>query len=129
VPATLSPDSVHGDLRWVDIDLTHQSLCAYEGRTLVRATPVSTGLPRTPTPAGLFRIQTKLRYDDMSGRDYYLPNVPYVMYFYKGYALHGTYWHARFGEPASHGCVNVPTEHAEWLFGWTEVGTLVSIHY
>lgn len=129
LPATLSPDSVHGDLHWVDVNLTSQALCAYEGRRLVRTTPVSTGLPRTPTPVGLFRVQTKLRYDDMSGSDYTLPNVPYVMYFHKGYALHGTYWHARFGEPASHGCVNIPTEHAEWLFGWAEVGTLVSIHY
>ena len=43
------------------------------------------------------------------GYDYYLPNVPYVMYFYQGYALHGTYWHSNFGRPMSHGCVNLET--------------------
>ena len=111
-----------------DVDLTHQTLSAYEGQELVRFTLVSTGLPRTPTPAGLFHIHTKMRYDDMEGDDYYLRKVPYVMYFYKGYALHGTYWHARFGRPQSHGCVNLPTEHAAWLYEWAEVGTLVSIH-
>ena len=129
LPATLSPDSVHGDLHWVDVNLTNQTLCAYEGRRLIRTTPVSTGLARTPTPVGLFRVQTKLRYDDMSGSDYTLPNVPYVMYFHGGYGIHGTYWHARFGQPMSHGCVNVPTEVAEWLFDWATVGTMVNIHH
>jgi lipoprotein-anchoring transpeptidase ErfK/SrfK len=125
---TLDPSAIHGDTHWIDVDLTNQTLSAYEGQELVRFTLVSTGLPRTPTPTGLFHIHTKMRYDDMEGPDYYLRNVPYVMYFYKGYALHGTYWHANFGRPASHGCVNLPTEHAAWLYEWAEVGTLVSIH-
>ena len=129
LPATLSPSSVADDVRWIDVDLTNQRLTAYEGQTTVRTTLVSTGLPRTPTPVGLFRIWIKLRYDDMSGPGYYLPNVPYTMYFYRGYGLHGTYWHSNFGHPMSHGCVNLPTSEAEWLFSWAEVGTLVNIHY
>lgn len=111
------------------MDLTQQTLTAYVGQTAVRTTFVSTGLPRTPTPAGQYRIWTKLRYDDMSGPGYYLRNVPYVMYFHRGYGLHGTYWHNNFGHPMSHGCVNLPTPEAEWLFNWAEVGTLVNIHY
>jgi lipoprotein-anchoring transpeptidase ErfK/SrfK len=126
---TLALSSVHGDVRWIDVDLTRQRLTAYEGQELVRTTLVSTGLPRTPTPVGQFRIRIKLRYDDMSGPGYYLSNVPYVMYFYRGYGLHGTYWHGNFGHPMSHGCVNMLTSEAEWLFGWAEVGTLVNIHY
>jgi len=128
-PATLSPLLVHGDVHWIDIDLTNQRLAAYEGLELARMVLVSTGLPHTPTPTGQFRIQIKLRYDDMSGLDYYLPNVPYVMYFYGGYGMHGVYWHGNFGHPMSHGCVNLPTPDAEWLFNWAEVGTLVNIHY
>jgi lipoprotein-anchoring transpeptidase ErfK/SrfK len=116
-------------VRWIDVDLTHQTLTAYVGQTPVRTAPVSTGLPRTPTPTGQYRIWTKLRRDAMSGPGYYLPNVPYVMYFYRGYGLHGTYWHSNFGHPMSHGCVNLPTAEAEWLFHWAEVGTLVNIHY
>jgi len=126
-PAPLSIPS--GEIRWIDIDLTHQQLAAYEGQTLVRITAVSTGLPRTPTPVGQYHIQIKLRYDDMTGPDYYLVNVPYVMYFYGGYGVHGTYWHANFGHPMSHGCVNLPTAEAEWLFHWADVGTMVNIHY
>ena len=126
-PAPLSIPS--GEIRWIDIDLTHQLLAAYEGQELMRITSVSTGLPKMPTPTGQYHIQTKLRYDDMSGPDYYLTDVPYVMYFYAGYGLHGTYWHANFGHPMSHGCVNLPTPEAEWLFHWAEVGTMVNIHY
>jgi lipoprotein-anchoring transpeptidase ErfK/SrfK len=115
--------------RWIDVDLTNQVLTAYEGRTPVKVVSVSTGLPRTPTPVGQFSIWIKLRYDDMSGPGYYLKDVPYVMYFYRGYGIHGTYWHANFGHPMSHGCVNLPTEDAGWVFDWASVGTLVNVHY
>ena len=117
------------NLRWIDVDLTHQRLTAYEGQTVVRTTLVSTGLPHTPTPAGQYKIQVKLRSDDMGGPGYYLADVPFTMYFYRGYGLHGTYWHNNFGQPMSHGCVNLPTSEAEWLFNWAEVGTLVNIHH
>lgn len=64
----------------------------------------------------------------MSGPGYYLPDVPYVMYFYRGYGLHGTYWHNNFGVPMSHGCVNLRTEDAAWLFDWASVGTPVTVY-
>ena len=67
--------------------------------------------------------------DDMSGPDYYLPQVPYTMYFYKGYAIHGTYWHNNFGHPMSHGCVNMRTDDAAWLFNWASIGTPVVTHW
>jgi lipoprotein-anchoring transpeptidase ErfK/SrfK len=126
---TPAPPSIHSNVRWIDVDLTHQRLTAYEGQTMVRTTLISTGLSRTPTPVGRYHIWIKLRYDHMSGPGYYLPNVPYVMYFHRGYGLHGTYWHNNFGHPMSHGCVNLPTPEAEWLFNWAEVGTMVNIHY
>jgi len=61
--------------------------------------------------------------------DYYLPDVPYTMYFYDGYGIHGTYWHDNFGTPMSHGCVNMRTSEAAWLFDFADVGTLVNVHY
>jgi LysM repeat protein len=115
------------EARWIDVDLSNQRLTAYEGDTAVRTTLVSTGLPGTPTPEGQYRIWIKLRYDDMAGADYYIEDVPYVMYFHEGYGLHGVTWHGNFGHPMSHGCVNLPTPEAEWLFNWADVGTLVSI--
>ncbi len=115
--------------RWIDVDLTRQRLTAYEGETPVREITVSTGLPRTPTVTGRFKIYVKYPAARMQGPDYDLPNVPWVMYFYGSYGIHGTYWHTNFGQPASHGCVNLPKTEAEWLYNWAEIGTLVNIHY
>lgn len=108
--------------RWIDVNLATQTLTAYEARRPVHTAVVSTGLPHTPTPVGQFRVWVKLRYDDMQGPGYYLPDVPYVMYFHRGYGLHGTYWHHNFGRPMSHGCVNLSNADAQWLFNWASVG-------
>ena len=126
---TAAPPSQIDEARWIDVDLAQQRVTAYEGQSPVYTTLASTGLPNTPTVEGQFCIWIKLRYDDMSGPGYYLEDVPYVMYFYQGYGFHGVWWHANFGNPMSHGCVNLPTETAEWLFNWADVGTLVNVHY
>jgi len=116
--------------RWIEVDLSEQKLRAWEGDNLYLETSISSGLPRTPTPTGEFRIWIKLRATKMEGGEgayyYNLPNVPYVMFFsnenvpaYLGYGLHGTYWHNDFGNPRSHGCVNLPTSIAEKLYYWT----------
>ena len=128
-PPSPSPPSAPTSGRWIDVNLSMQRLTAYQGNTPVRSTLASTGLPRTPTPTGQYRIYVKYVSTLMSGPGYYLPNVPYTMYFYRGYSLHGTYWHSNFGQPMSHGCINLPTSEAQWLFNWASVGTLVSIHY
>jgi LysM repeat protein len=128
-PAPPSPSPAPTGGRWIDVDLSAQRVTAYEGNTPVRSTLASTGLPATPTPTGQYRIYIKYVATLMTGPGYYLPNVPYTMYFYRGYGLHGTYWHSNFGHPMSHGCVNLPTPEAQWLFNWASVGTLVNIHY
>jgi lipoprotein-anchoring transpeptidase ErfK/SrfK len=122
------PEELANEGRWVDVDLSHQLVTAYEGATPVNEFLVSTGTSAHPTVSGQFRIYVKLKSTAMAGPGYYLPGVPYTMYFYKGYALHGTYWHSNFGVPMSHGCVNLYTPDAEWLFGWASVGTLVNVH-
>jgi len=118
-----------GGVRWIDVDLSAQRVYAYEGDTMLRSFVVSTGTSAHPTVTGRFRIYVKYRYDDMAGPGYYLPNVPYTMYYYQGYALHGTYWHSNFGHPMSHGCINLRTSDAGWLFDFASVGTLVNVHY
>lgn len=123
------PGGVSDGERWIDVDLTNQRTSAYEGDTLVNSFLVSTGTWQHPTVTGQYKVYVKYRYADMSGPGYYLANVPYVMYFYQGYGLHGTYWHSNFGTPMSHGCVNLETSNAGWLFNWASVGTLVNVHY
>jgi hypothetical protein len=115
--------------RWIDVNLSQQMLYAYDGSTIVASFLVSTGVPAYPTVTGQFHIYMKLDSTLMAGPGYYLPNVPYTMYFYYGYGLHGTYWHHNFGHPMSHGCVNMYTPDARWLYYWSSIGTLVNIHY
>lgn len=116
------------DVRWINVDLSEQRLTAYEGNTPVRTTLVSTGLPRTPTLVGQYRIYIKLLKTDMRGPGYHIRNVPFTMYYDRGYGIHGAYWHSNFGQRMSAGCINLPVEEAEWLFHWASVGTLVNIH-
>ena len=115
--------------RWIDVDLTNQRVYAYEGDTIVNSFMVSTGTWMTPTVTGKYKVYVKIRSGNMHGPGYFLPDVPYIMYFYKGYGLHGTYWHNNFGTPMSHGCVNLRTDEAGWLFNWASVGTVVNVHY
>lgn len=114
----------------IEVDLTNQRLYAFEGDNKVYDFLISSGkFGRTPT--GEFRIWIKLRYTKMSGGSkelgtyYYLPNVPYTMFFanaqvpaHRGFGIHGTYWHNNFGTPMSHGCINMKTEEAEKIFYW-----------
>jgi lipoprotein-anchoring transpeptidase ErfK/SrfK len=114
--------------KWIEVILDEQRLVAWEDGRMVMTTPVSTGTRRTPTVRGTFRIYRKYERQRMRGEDYDLPNVPYVMYFRGNFAMHGTYWHSNFGQPMSHGCVNLPTGKAAWLFEWAPRGTPVVVH-
>ena len=114
-----------GDEKWIEVDLTYQRLRAYEGDRVVYEFPISSG-KWFPTPVGEYRIWSKFKYIKMeggvkgTGTYYYLPNVPYVMFFYQGFGIHGTYWHNNFGHPMSHGCVNMAIPDAEKLFYWAD---------
>ena len=124
------PPEVGDSERWIDIDLTAQSLVAYEGRTPRYVTLISSGRLKTPspdidyrTPRGLFRIRAKhltatMDNDEPGEPPYSLEDVPYVMYFKGAYAFHAAFWHDRFGRPRSHGCINLAPEDAKWLYEW-----------
>jgi hypothetical protein len=115
------PAGIPAGARWVRIDLRGQTLTAYEGDHPVYATLISSGKAATRTHPGLYKVEHKMIYSDMHGEandPYIVDRVPYVLYFHKNEALHGTYWHDRFGAPASHGCVNLSLVDARWLFEW-----------
>ena len=92
---------------------------------------VSTGVDHFWTRPGLFHIQRKLETETMSNsiQDdfYYLEDVPWTMYFDEARALHGAYWHNKFGYPLSHGCVNLSPGDAHWLFNWASEGDFVYV--
>jgi hypothetical protein len=129
---TSFPSFATGDRKWVDVSVKEQSLVAYVGRKPVYVTLVSTGRSGLMDPEetdatvrGSFMIYQKEVSSTMDGDEdrsdsFNLHDVPFVQYFHKGYALHGTYWHDDFGKPRSHGCVNLAPVDAAWLFEWTD---------
>lgn len=116
----------------ITVDLGKQMLFVWDKGQIVDKTKVSTGLPKAPTVKGSFKIRAKIPSQTMKGQSkaygkYLYKNVPHVMYFYQDYAIHGAYWHNRFGTRASHGCVNVPVSFAQWLYEWTPPDTRVEV--
>ena len=130
-PAKRMPAWGKNGEKWLDINVTKQTLVAYDGTKPVYATLISSGEAglddpehSTATKRGIFRIHTKhlstTMASDEVGEEFELRDVPYVQYFEDGYALHGAYWHDRFGVPKSHGCINLAPEDARRLFFFTE---------
>jgi hypothetical protein len=115
--------------RWIDVSLAKQMLVAYEGVRPVYVTMVSTGRKGSKeepydTPTGRWRIYSKHISTTMDGNsasdgNYSIQDVPWTMFFFGSYALHGAFWHRGFGAVRSHGCVNLGPSDARWLFQWT----------
>jgi lipoprotein-anchoring transpeptidase ErfK/SrfK len=121
--------------KYIVIDISSQTLTAYQGKKVFLSAHVSTGLTGTPTPKGTFTIIKKQPSRYMQGplpgisKQYYdLPGVPWNLYFTsQGAAIHGAYWHSNFGAQHSHGCVNLPVKTAKLLYDWTPVETTVFV--
>jgi L,D-transpeptidase catalytic domain len=145
----------HGDpyasgRKWIEISISQQMLWAYQGSTLISSTFVSTGIDPNHTELGVFHVRYKLEAQDMAGAvdangavvamgqeaadaagssGYVVEDVPNVMYINQdAEALHGAYWHNNFGNPMSHGCINLPVPFSEFLYGWAPLGTMVWVH-
>jgi hypothetical protein len=123
-PKNLTPGE-----HWIDVNLGLQSLVAFEGETPVFATIVSTGRHADDpakdhhTRAGEFHVREKhisatMDNDTATDGPYSIEDVPWIMYFDGSTALHGAFWHSRFGHERSHGCVNMTPHDAHELFGW-----------
>jgi hypothetical protein len=113
--------------RWVEVDISDQTLTAWQGETVVLRTKVSTGKPGWRTLPGTFNVYVKYPQTRMVGPGYDTPDVPWTMYYYQGFALHGAYWHNNFGAPVSHGCVNLRVDEAKLLFDWANIGLEVVV--
>jgi lipoprotein-anchoring transpeptidase ErfK/SrfK len=126
-PADIGPNE-----KWIDVNLTNQTLVAFEGDRAVYATLISSGRRDKnnkdrdyPTPVGTFAVREKhiaatMDGDVASDGPYSIEDVPWIMYFKGSYALHGAFWHGSFGRERSHGCVNLTPADARELFNWTE---------
>ena len=134
----LEPISPEVPLRYkrIEVNLATQELFCYEHGKVVLRTRISSGIPDkkprengipTITPTGRFWVEVKMPSRHMGDghitadlEAYELPGVPWVSFFTPtGVAFHGTYWHNDFGRPKSHGCINMHSEEAKWLYRWT----------
>ncbi|MCC7450729.1 MAG: L,D-transpeptidase [Anaerolineae bacterium] len=111
--------------RWIVLDLDEQTLVAIDGDTPVFATLISAAYNGYGvTREGLFNIYARTRHTIFKGPpwaavpEYVIDHVPDVMFFDKHIALHGAYWHDWFGNPRTHGCVNIPVGDEAWLWDW-----------
>ena len=102
----------------VQIDKSSQRMAVSVNGTMRYSWPVSTGRRGYGTPSGVFRPQLMAR--RWFSRRYYNSPMPHAIFFYHGYAIHGTYDLRRLGGPASHGCVRLHPSHAAALFALVE---------
>jgi lipoprotein-anchoring transpeptidase ErfK/SrfK len=129
------PSDVGENERWVDVDISEQTLVAFDGPKAVYATLISSGKESKirdkdhSTPRGVFRVREKHVVSTMDGDGtaagdlpYSIEDVPYVMFFHKAYATHGAFWHQNFGSQMSHGCVNLAPLDAKWVYFFAEPG-------
>jgi hypothetical protein len=128
-PADLYPDAP----KRIEVDLGRQWLSAYQGDMLVLDAPISSGKDGFETPTGEWRIYARYRQKTLrgsyNGETWNVPDVPAVMFYWGGFAIHGVYWHDRFGtgERHSHGCVGVAPHDAHFLFDWAPNRTRVIV--
>jgi hypothetical protein len=110
----------------IHVDLSAQMVTAFEGEKMVFSSRCSSGQRGTNTPTGQFSTYHKgpsihmTNQGDAVNHIYNLAGVPWCSFFTgAGHAFHGTYWHNDYGRPRSHGCVNLPSSDAKWLYRWT----------
>jgi hypothetical protein len=131
-PERQPPEGISLRQKWIRVDLSRQTLEAYEGSTPVYVTLISSGVPDAPdietpteTPSGRFRVEFKHLTDNMTGTvgdddSYSVEDVPWVQYIHRNIALHAAFWHSQFGRPKSHGCINLSPADARFLFDWSD---------
>jgi lipoprotein-anchoring transpeptidase ErfK/SrfK len=125
---------IHPDVenKRIEVDVTNQNLSCFEGDREVYFCRVSSGakvnmygevVDSWSTPLGDHMVTRKYLSLQMSGGStgagYDLPGIGWTSIFATGgVAVHSTFWHNNYGDPMSHGCVNVSPKDAKWIFRW-----------
>jgi len=107
------PDAVIARVT-VQIDKSSQRMTVSVDGATRYTWPASTGRGGYGTPSGTFHPQMMMR--SYFSRKYYGAPMPHSIFFYYGFAIHGTNDIARLGGPASHGCVRLHPGNAATLF-------------
>jgi len=130
----MSPDPAKIKKR-IETNLSKQELAYYFGETKLDQFAISGGKPSTPTPVGTFSIIKKRPVVHYRGRGFDYPNTQWNLMFKRGsgvlnYYVHGAWWHNKFGNTVSGGCINVPYEpgYMGRLYDWADIGTEITVY-
>lgn len=124
--------------KWIDVNLTQQLMIAYEGKTVVRTSLVTTGMAGWETPTGSFSIINRVANETMDsgaiGAEsfYKLEDVLFTQYFTnQGHAIHFAWWRTpeTIGRPGSHGCLNLMLDDSQFYWDWADYGVKLIAHY
>jgi len=128
--------------RWIDVNLTQQTVTAMLADQPYYTALATTGMPGWETPRGSFRIVSRIYDETMTStslgipedvESYVMEHVLFTQYFTeRGHALHLNYWRSEyyFGLiPSSHGCVGLRYADAEFFWNYATMGTRVEVHY
>ena len=96
------------------IDKTKQEMRVIADGALAHVFKTSTGMYGTGTPVGSYRVERLHRH--WYSRKYDNAPMPFAIFFYGAYAIHGTTVTSRLGNPASHGCIRLHPKDAAVLF-------------
>ena len=120
--------------RWLMATLTPVTkVVAYEGQTAVRTMLALRGIPRFPTPTGIFSIVRRVPNETNDSIRFGIPhnspygydvkNVLYTQYFApEGASFHDNSWSWNFGGVGSHGCLGLSLADRKWLWDWASIG-------
>lgn len=121
---------------YVEADLTNQHLYLYYKGQLVLETDFVSGIMTDPgcvTPYGVFGLTYKTTNAVLRGADYETP-VSYWMPFHGNFGMHDATWRTEFGgdiylTDGSHGCLNLPLDKAEAIYGYLSTGFPIICYY
>ncbi len=136
----------------VVVSLSEQAMRIYNQGSLVKAFQVTTGRPEKPSLPGSWTIEGKqaptiFKSTEPQGSPYWYPDTPihYAMLYHSGgYFLHDSWWRSDYGPATqfphydssgdsfsfdgSHGCVNIATTEASWVYDYVDMSTPMIIY-
>ncbi|MDR0887037.1 MAG: L,D-transpeptidase/peptidoglycan binding protein [Clostridiales Family XIII bacterium] len=114
--------------RWIDVDLSEQITRLYYDNNAIAEYVISSGLPNTPTITGTFHVYLQVPVQNLSGNNFYHPDVKWCTWFSGDFGFHTAYWHDNFGTPQSHGCINMKENEAKAVYDFATDGMRVVVH-
>jgi len=124
----LSPD-LPPEAKRLEVRTKEQMTIAYEWDRPVFVARTATGAEFSNgifyTPPGRHKTFHKrpsrhMATGNLANNGFDLPGIPWVSYITEsGIAFHGTYWHNDYGKPRSHGCINLTSQAAKWVYRWS----------